>query len=81
MKRVHHHKCQDCGVKTECGGEWEQNYDGQPEVICREFHISGGLNPDFVCATCADKRDDGDRVLLKAMLDDLEEPMPRRART
>lgn len=46
--KIHHHPCQACGVKTECGGDWEQNYDGSPEVVCREFHLpSGGLNPDF----------------------------------
>jgi hypothetical protein len=58
MKRIHHHKCQDCGAKTECHGEWEQNYDGYPEVICREFHGDGGtINPDFVCPDCADKHE------------------------
>lgn len=56
--KVHHHKCADCGAKTECGGEWEQNFDGWPEVICREFHQAGGeTDPDFVCDLCAGKRD------------------------
>jgi hypothetical protein len=50
---VHHHPCQDCGVKLECGGTWEENYDGFPEVVCREFHQPGGtVNFDFVCEGC-----------------------------
>jgi len=54
---VHHHPCADCGAKTECGGSWEENYDGFPEVICREWHLSGGFtNPDFVCESCDLKR-------------------------
>ncbi len=54
---VHHHACQDCGVKTECGGTFEQNYDGFPEVICREFHMDNGeINSDFICESCDQKR-------------------------
>lgn len=55
MPRVppHHHPCQQCGIKTECPGTWEENYDGWPEVICREFHAEGGINADFLCETCA----------------------------
>ena len=60
MPRVnaHHHACQDCGIKTQCPGTWEENYDGFPEVVCPEFHISGGINTDFVCESCQFKRDD-----------------------
>jgi hypothetical protein len=55
----HHHACQDCGVKTECPGTWEENYDGSPEVICPEFHQAGGfINPDFICDGCDWKRQD-----------------------
>jgi hypothetical protein len=51
--KPHHHPCQTCGAKTECGGTWEENYDGSPEVICLEFHrLDGTLNPDFICARC-----------------------------
>lgn len=51
----HHHPCQRCQVKTECGGTWEQNYDGFPEVICPEFHLTGGVtNPDFLCGDCSE---------------------------
>lgn len=50
----HHHPCQTCGAKTECGGTWEQNYDGYPDVTCPEFHVVGGLlNPDFTCPDCS----------------------------
>jgi len=58
MRRAgyHHHPCQDCGAKTVCPGEWEENYDGIPEVICREFHQDGGINFDFVCADCDAQR-------------------------
>jgi len=55
MPRVapHHHPCQRCGVKTECGGTWVENYDGHPEVLCDEFHLPGGEMSDvFVCDSC-----------------------------
>lgn len=55
-QRPHRHPCQHCKTPVECGGEWEQNIDGWPEVICREFHMEGGFtNPDFLCEDCADK--------------------------
>lgn len=54
--KPHHHPCQDCGKKTECGGVYEENYDGFPEVICREFHLDGGIvNRDFICHECNEK--------------------------
>jgi hypothetical protein len=50
---VHHHPCADCQAKTECGGQVEENYDGCPAWICREFHLDGGTtNPDFRCEGC-----------------------------
>ena len=55
MPRVapHHHPCRACGVKTECPGAWEENYDGFPAVICPEYHLDGGvINPDFLCDAC-----------------------------
>ena len=56
--KPHSHPCQRCGVKTECGGTWEENYDGIPPVICPEFHLTGGeLNPDFICEACDAKGD------------------------
>jgi hypothetical protein len=55
----HHHPCADCGIKTECPGTWEENYDGSPEVICPEFHLGGGeINADFICEACEWKRED-----------------------
>lgn len=61
MPRIapHHHPCQACGQKVECGGTWEQNYDGFPEVICPEFHLAGGsINHDFVCEACDGQREE-----------------------
>lgn len=58
MKRIHHHPCQRCGKKAECPGEWEQNYDGFPEVICPEFHQNAGINPDFICEDCEAQPDE-----------------------
>lgn len=53
--KPHHHPCGRCGAKTECGGVWEQNYDGWPEVVCSEFHVH--LNASewpamFLCELC-----------------------------
>lgn len=60
-QRVHHHPCADCAAKTECPGEWEQNYDGVPDVICREYHLAGGYtDPDFLCDSCHALRADQD---------------------
>lgn len=57
--KPHHHACADCGAKTECPGTWEENYDGEPEVICPEFHLVGGTtNGDFTCQACEWKRED-----------------------
>jgi len=53
--KPHSHPCQRCGAKTECGGSWEENYDGFPGVICREFHLESGINSDFLCETCHDQ--------------------------
>ena len=51
--KVHHHPCQRCGAKLECGGVWEQNYDGIPEVICPEYHLPDGTIQEFLCDDCA----------------------------
>lgn len=51
-QRAHTHPCQDCGTPVDCSGEWEQNHDGVPEVICREFHQHGGINSDYRCDDC-----------------------------
>jgi hypothetical protein len=53
---VHHHPCQMCGAKTECSGELEENYDGEPPIICVEFHLPNGeTDLDFRCETCEAK--------------------------
>ena len=49
--RPHHHPCAFCQVKTECGGTFEQNYDGWPEVVCVEYHVEN--RGDFLCEDCA----------------------------
>ena len=55
----HHHRCQDCQTKTECFGQLEDNYDGEPEITCREFHLQGGeINGDFICDYCQERRDE-----------------------
>ena len=66
MPRVkpHHHPCQTCGAKTECGGTWEENYDGFPEVICQEFHrLDGTINADFICEACYHRELDAEVAL------------------
>ena len=55
---VHHHPCFRCQAKTECPSTWEENYDGWPGVICREYHTPGGINTDFVCEDCVNCRHD-----------------------
>lgn len=52
-QRPHHHPCADCGVKTECPGSYEQNYDGWPEVVCSEVEV---LGTEMLCDDCAGKR-------------------------
>jgi hypothetical protein len=54
----HDHHCQECGVKTPCSGELFQNWDGEPEICCRDFHLDHGINRDFVCEGCEWKRED-----------------------
>ena len=60
MPRVapHHHKCVDCGVKTECPGTWEENYDGWPEVICDDVDKR---HNDPICDECYEKREAADK--------------------
>lgn len=66
---LHTHPCQDCGEETECHGELEANVDGEPEIICIEFHLlSGDLNPAFVCGSCQIHREDQDVVDLRGTL-------------
>lgn len=57
---LHHHRCADCGAKTLCDGIWQENYDGEPEVICDVYHIGHNpdTNPDFVCEGCDLRRNE-----------------------
>lgn len=54
--KPHSHPCQHCRTPVECCGDIEQNYDGFPPFICREFHLDGGaINRDFICESCAER--------------------------
>jgi len=51
--KPHSHPCSVCGAKTECSGAWEENYDGEPAVICPEYHLPNVLlRYDFMCEGC-----------------------------
>jgi len=50
----HRHPCAICGVKVECPGEYEQNVDGEPEVICREF--MDWNRREFLCQDCGEQQ-------------------------
>ena len=50
--KPHHHKCDRCGTKTECGGTYEQNYDGWPEVVCIEQELWRG---QWFCEECSEQ--------------------------
>lgn len=62
--RPHHHPCVDCGAKTECPGTWEENYDGEPEVICDEVDRRGY---ETVCNDCHEKREAADAIEAQAV--------------
>ena len=50
---AHQHPCQQCGALVDCAGPLEENPDGVPAVICRDFHLAGGhVNPRVVCDAC-----------------------------
>ena len=46
---------------TECCGDVEQNYDGWPEWICREYHTEASAvfrhQDDFLCERCDEIRE------------------------
>lgn len=57
----HFHRCADCHAKTECFGQLESNHDGEPWIVCAEFHLmSGETNPDFICEACDFARQDAE---------------------
>jgi hypothetical protein len=49
MARAHTHPCRDCQTPVECHGDLERNFDGWPEVVCRDFHIHGA---EPLCDSC-----------------------------
>jgi len=51
-ERTHTHPCATCGVKTECPGTYERNYDGWPEVACTVYHMRDEADPPFLCDDC-----------------------------
>ncbi len=54
--RPHGHPCANCGIRVECCGDVEQNYDGIPEWICREYHSEN--RDDFLCEDCEELPED-----------------------
>lgn len=54
FKRTHHHRCQVCGIPTECPGEWDQTF-GPDRVFCAEQERWGD---DFRCESCEALSDD-----------------------
>lgn len=48
MADPHMHPCTRCGQPFECGGAWEQNYDGIPVAICVSYHV----DRDTECVVC-----------------------------
>lgn len=49
----HHHRCQVCLTKTECCGQLEENWDGDPPFICLDYHKPNGQIAEFYCSGCA----------------------------
>ncbi len=52
MAKPHRHRCFHCGAMTECTGEIEQNHDGFPELVCREYDAPPSQPSDFICEAC-----------------------------
>lgn len=52
QQKPHHHKCVDCGAKTECPGTFEQDWD--PETVyCTEVDK---LHHETICDECYEER-------------------------
>ncbi len=54
-QRPHVHRCIRCKALVECGGAYEQNLDGEPEIICPEYHLPGGAIAEVTCEACDEK--------------------------
>lgn len=55
---THTHPCRFCKTPVECDGEYERNYNGEPEVICVHFHLAGGSIAFVLCPDCAEDSDE-----------------------
>ncbi len=54
--RPHKHPCGHCQTPTECCGAIEQEYDGEPEFYCVEYHVPHRTKLDFICDACDEQR-------------------------
>jgi hypothetical protein len=55
----HSHPCAGCGAQTPCDGPLADNYDGEPWVICEDYHLpSGQTAADFLCDACTMRMED-----------------------
>jgi hypothetical protein len=52
LGRFHAHPCGRCEADVLCFGELERNYDAEPEIICRDYHLPYGRIVDLQCPTC-----------------------------
>ena len=48
----HTHPCHWCGKPVDCDGDLEHNYDGEPDVVCRAYHVYGGDIRHVLCEEC-----------------------------
>ncbi len=51
IKGQHTHSCTvaDCRNTVACDGILERNYDGFPDVICSDYHLSCGTVAEMFC--------------------------------
>lgn len=53
MRRTEHtHPCARCKAAVPCGGSFERNYDGVPEVICTVYHATPDSMGAWECEEC-----------------------------
>jgi hypothetical protein len=48
----HTHPCERCQQPVACGGDFERNDDGWPEVVCTAYHLPSGTMAHVVCEAC-----------------------------
>jgi len=58
--KEHTHPCVRCGRDgVECDGDEQENYDGEPAVICDRYHEPGGIvNQAYLCWGCVGQDQD-----------------------